>query len=55
MTGTPARRGAFLSPPSLVGLAVGLVPVGLWFAPPPGWTAQSARDLQAAIDKYRIE
>ena len=33
MTEKPVRRGKFLSPPSLVGLAVGLVPVGLSFAP----------------------
>ena len=33
MTDKPARRGKMLSPPSLVGLAVGLAPVGLSFAP----------------------
>ena len=33
MTEKPVGRGKFLSPPSLVGLAVGLVPVGLSFAP----------------------
>jgi len=33
MTEKPVRRGKMLSPPSLVGLAVGLVPVGLSFTP----------------------
>ena len=33
MTEKPVRRGKMLSPPSLVGLAAGLVPVGLSFAP----------------------
>jgi uncharacterized membrane protein len=33
MTDKPVRRGKMLSPPSLVGLAVGLVPVGLSFTP----------------------
>jgi len=33
MTEKPVRRGKMLSPPSLVGLAVGLAPVGLSFAP----------------------
>ena len=95
MTDKPARRGKMLSPPSLVGLAVGLAPVGLSFAPsllprpflmqgvitgicvalgygvgvfaawvvdawsaiapPPGWTAQRAQELQASIDEYQIE
>lgn len=33
MTEKPVRRGKFLAPPSLIGLAVGLVPVGLSFTP----------------------
>ena len=33
MAEKPVRRGKMLSPPSLVGLAVGLVPVGLSFTP----------------------
>jgi uncharacterized membrane protein len=33
MTDKSVRRGKMLSPPSLVGLAVGLVPVGLSFTP----------------------
>ena len=33
MTDKRVRRGTMLSPPSLVGLAVGLVPVGLSFTP----------------------
>jgi uncharacterized membrane protein len=24
-------------------------------APPPGWTAQKTQELQATVDKYRIE
>ena len=33
MTQKPVRRGRFLSPPSLVGLAAGLVPIGLSVTP----------------------
>jgi len=43
--------------PNGYGHNYGNMSVDAWsaIAPPPGWTAQRAQDLQASIDKYRIE
>ena len=43
--------------PNGYGHNYGTMSVAAWsaVAPPSGWTAQMAQELQAAIDKYRIE
>jgi uncharacterized membrane protein len=43
--------------PNGYGHNYGNMSVDAWsaIAPPPGWTAQKTQELQATVDKYRIE